>query len=202
MIQPESNLSAPASVHSLSPPPASDAATLSQLPAGRYTAEVRDANGTSGVALVEMYDASISPALDQVQLVNLSTRTATGSGDAALVGGFVISSGAPVELLLRAIGPGLTQFDIPNPVSNPKISIFRQISGDPPTPQLIDANAQWGTHADLVTLASQSVGAFALDPGSADAAMVVHLEPGVYSIVAEGTSEAPRIILLEIYQIP
>jgi hypothetical protein len=45
------------------------------------------------------------------------------------------------------------------------------------------------------------VGAFALGPGSKDAAMVVLLAPGAYSVQARGADGGSGVALVEVYEI-
>jgi len=61
-----------------------DAALVATLAPGGYTSPVTATDGGSGVALLEVYDAASSTALD---VVNASTRAYVGTGAAVLIPG-------------------------------------------------------------------------------------------------------------------
>ena len=87
-----------------------DAALVATLPPTDYTAIVTAADGGTGVALVEVYDAEV--AAGGARLINLSTRAPAGNGANVLTAGLVIGGGGPLRVLVRAIGPGLLQFGV------------------------------------------------------------------------------------------
>src|SRR5207247_644464 len=49
------------------------------------------------------------------QAVNLSTRLHVLTGDQVGIGGIIITGSGPKHVIVRAIGPSLTRFGIPNP---------------------------------------------------------------------------------------
>ena len=71
------------------PPPncTLESAILITLPPGAYTGIVTGANGGTGVALVEVFDADASTLSD---LSNISTRGFVQSGDNVMIGGLII----------------------------------------------------------------------------------------------------------------
>jgi hypothetical protein len=46
------------------------------------------------------------------------------------------------------------------------------------------------------------VGAFALVPGSADAALLIHLAPGAYTVHLSGLGGTSGNALIEVYEVP
>ncbi len=84
-----------------------DAAMLSELSAGGYTAQLTGADGGGGAALFELYDTDALSSPSSARLTNLSIRTVAGSGDNVVITGFNISGDAPKRFLIRAIGPEL-----------------------------------------------------------------------------------------------
>lgn len=180
-----------------------DAALLVSLPPGAYSAQV-GTNGGEGVALVEVYDVETSqPA---TQLVNLSTRGYVGTDDAVLVAGFVVSGTAPKRVLVRGVGPALTGFGVGGALADSQLRIH---SGN----TVIAQNDNWETAqpvaggpvpagADAIAAAAQTAGAFALPPGSRDAALVVTLPPGIYSAIVSGAGNSTGAGLVEVYQLP
>ncbi len=122
-------------------------------------------------------------------LANLAARGMTSSGGDALIVGFVIGPGPAHTVLLRAVGPGLQPFAVPNFATDPAITLFDS------TGTQIHFNDD-GIAAAAV--ASNAVGAFPLPPGGKDAALVRALAPGAYTarINSRGSD---GIALAEIY---
>ena len=126
------------------------------------------------------------------RLSNISTRTLAGSGDRTLVAGFVIVGSGTKPLLLRAAGPSLANFGVTNALGDPDLSVLSRTSA------LLAFNNDWGNSATLASLATQ-VGAFALTPGSKDAAVQLSAAPGTYTAVVGGGTAIPGSALVEIY---
>jgi len=169
-----------------------DAALLTLLSAGSYTALIKSVDGGSGIALAETY---ATPAGDpSVWLVNLSTRGLAGTGDRVLIGGLVVTGTGQVRLLVRGIGPGLARFGVANVLARPMLQVFQGQTQ-------IAQNAGWianGLKGDLAGAAA-TVGAFALDENSADAAMIVTVVPGSYTIQVSGVDGTTGEALVEVY---
>lgn len=126
------------------------------------------------------------------RLVNVSARLETVDGDAnrAFIAGFAITGTVRKQMLIRAIGPGLNQFGVAGTVANPSLRVY---SGN----TVIAENDNW-VATSAMSQASTNVGAFAIPAGSLDAALLVTLDPGVYSVqvLAGGGS---GVALVEVY---
>lgn len=174
-----------------------DASVETSLPstgASGYTVRITGKSTTAeGVALAEIYDeeALAMP----VRLVNVSTSGFVGTGDQALVPGFVIGGDAPKQLLIRAVGPGLTQFGVGSVLADPQISLV-PLGKD----FAIAANDDWGGGATLQTAFGQA-GAFTLPTGSKDAAVLVRLPPGGYTVIVSGVGKTTGTALVEVYDL-
>ncbi len=170
-----------------------DAALLLTLAPGLYSAQVSGADGGQGVVIVEAYDLS-SPSPGQ-KLFNISTRAFVGSGDQTAVAGFVVGGSVPKRLLLRGVGPTLGGYGVEGTVADPQIKL---LSGQTE----VASNDDWSTNAAAVLEANAATGAFELTEGSKDAAMVISLEPGVYTLQLTGAGGSSGIGLIEVYEIP
>ena len=176
-----------------------DGALVSRLGQGRYTVKVSGKDDSVGVALVEVYDAGVDPGSD-VQLTNVSNRGVVGTGASVMIPGFVVDGEMDKTVLIRAVGPGLAQFNVTGYLVDPKLEVF--ISGEiEPIPGA--ANNDWGdaANSELVAAASNRIGAFPLEKGSADAVLLIRLEPGVYTIKASGVGATTGVALVEVYMI-
>ncbi len=132
---------------------------------------------------------------DDVRLSNLSSRVNLASdSNQPLVVGFVIRGNQPLRLLLRAIGPGLADFDVPGFLEDPLIEIF-----DANTTRLA-TNDDWHSHnpAELSDAAAV-VGAFPLEVGSGDAAILLELPAGAYTAHVSRARGGGQNVLMEVY---
>ena len=166
---------------------------------GTYKVAVT-ANGTGGLASSTMTitigapsGTPFTPASTSLanRLLNLSSRVDL-SGSQVLVAGFAISGAGPKTVLLRAVGPGLTEFGVPGVMATPALRLYSS-SGS-----IIAQNTGWGNSATIAATIAQ-VGAFSLAAGSADSALVASLEPGAYTVQVFDPSGAGGSVLLEIY---
>lgn len=172
-----------------------DAALVATLQPGAYTAVISGVNSTVGVALAELYEVdSTTPN----QLVNISARAFVGTGSKVLIPGIVVSGDAPKKFLVRAVGPGLKQFGVTGVLDNPRLEVVNS-KGD-----TIAVNDDWSVNENLAETKSvtQALNIFTLDADSKDAAAVVSLAPGMYTVVVRGVGETSGIALVELYQAP
>jgi hypothetical protein len=109
--------------------------------------------------------------------------------------GFVLGGSTPTKVLVRAIGPTLGSFGVPGTVADPQLTLFNSSSAK------IGENNDWGGTAEL-TAAFTSVGAFALPATAKDAALLVTLSPGNYSVEVSGVSTTTGVALVEVYEVP
>ena len=64
--------------------------------------------------------------LDQTShtsLGNISTRSFVQTGEHVMIGGFIVQGSGPKRVIIRAIGPELTQYGIPNALANPRLEL-------------------------------------------------------------------------------
>jgi hypothetical protein len=131
------------------------------------------------------------------RLINIATRAVVGPGG-NLNPGFVISGTGKKTILVRAIGPALANFGVPNTMSDPRVAVFAgstQIGGN----DNWSANA---TEAAALRAAFSATGAFALPDGSRDAALLLTLDPGTYTALVTGAGGGGGDAIVEIYEVP
>ena len=165
---------------------------------GAYTTQVSEVGGT-GVALAEIYDASLNPNADFQRLVNISTRGEAGIGENVLIGGFIITGNSPKKVLVRGIGPGLAPFGLTGTLADPRLRVYRGS-------ELVAENDNWSAvpaDATATAQAARETGAFALATGSKDAAVILTLTPGAYTAqVSSADGSSTGTALVEIYELP
>ncbi|MBL9204867.1 MAG: immunoglobulin domain-containing protein [Opitutaceae bacterium] len=162
-----------------------DAALLSTVAGGR-TAQVK--GSAAGNVLVEAYDAGSGTA---IRLTNVSARNRVGTGGDILIAGISISGSTPKTVLIRAVGPTLASFGVPGVLTDPKLEVF---SGS----TKVAENDTWSA-----TLAATfgKVGAFGLADGSKDAAIVMSLAPGGYTVQVSGADGGTGEAIVEVYEV-
>lgn len=173
-------------------PASRDAAILTGLPAGGYSAHLV-AGGGRGIALVEVYDAD--PGTSANQISNVSARSLAGTGAAVLTVGFSLAGDVRKTVLIRAIGPTLAGFGVGEALANPRLRLFSSRGNE------LCANDDWPAGAGWAPAAS-SVGAFPLLVGSLDAVLLVSLPPGTYTAQASAMGDASGVALIEVYDVP
>ena len=154
-----------------------DAVLWKDVVPGQYSAIITGVGTASGVALAEIYDGDTGT--PSAKLVNVSTRGMLASSSDLLIAGFVISSEGSRTLLLRGVGPRLTDYGVGDALADPQIHLYGKPNGLQKD-EIIAANDDWSSDGGgaAAAEAASRTGAFALTLGSKDAAMVVTLPPG------------------------
>lgn len=172
-----------------------DAAALVDLAPGRYTVVADGKNGASGLSMVELYDADTGT--PSARMVNISNRGYVGAGASIMIPGFIVSPEGSRTFLIRAVGPSLARFGVPGVLADPRITVYRGA-----TPILTNDNWDGIPGSSTTASVATQVNAFSLTAGSADAAFVVTLPPGGYTVQASGVGDTTGVALVEVYLVP
>lgn len=164
-----------------------EAAVMVTLPPGHYTAVIGGTAGAIGIALVEMYEAD--PLADS-QLGNVSTLGFVGSGDDALIGGFIIGGPGAARVVVRAVGPSLTTAGVANAIDDPTLEVH-------------ESNGNVISNDDWQTAASGEPIPVALQPRDPrESALQLNLAPGSYTAIVRGKGNATGVALVEVFNLP
>jgi hypothetical protein len=176
----------------LAPRDPAESALIATLPPGSYTAIVQGVNGGTGVGIVEVYDLDVTSGS---LLANISTRGFVQTGDNAMIGGFIVVT-QPTRVIIRAIGPSLTQFGVPDALANPQLELHDATS-------LIGQNNDWQTTQIGGIITSDQVAEIQnsqLAPtNSAESAIIATLQPGSYTAIVRGVNDTTGNALVEVY---
>lgn len=174
-----------------------DSALLLSLDPGSYTLTVRSLGGSAGQALGEIYDVS----RNAVRLTNLSVLSRIDNAGGLLIPGIVVAGNNPRALVVRAIGPGLTDLAFPSSaiLSDPRFVVY---NGN----QVVSTNNNWAqANAASLSAVFPLVGAFPLR-AAGDAALIDSLPPGAYTLQAGATPSVggndTGFLLVEVYEVP
>jgi plastocyanin len=180
----------------LAPTDARESAIIANLPAGNYTAIVRGFSRTTGVALVEVYD--LNPDVDSI-LGNISTRSFVQTDDNVMIGGFIVQGNQPKRVIIRALGPELTPFGVPNVLANPTLDLHNGVGA------LIASNDNWQTTiiGGIITQnqVPQIINSGLAPTDARESAIIANLPAGNYTAIVRGFSRTTGVALVEVYDL-
>jgi hypothetical protein len=173
-----------------------ESAIIADLPPGRYTAIVRGFDNTTGVALAEVYD--LSPSNASI-LGNVSTRSFVQTGEDVMIGGFIVQGTESKNVIIRAIGPELSQHGVPNFLADPTLELHNE------TGALIASNNDW-QHTIIGGIITQSQVQEIQNSGHAptdarESAIMATLPPGNYTAIVRGVNNTTGVALVEVYDL-
>jgi hypothetical protein len=174
------------------PPNSIESALLVTLNPGNYTAIVKSfsnaqQSATTGVALFEVYDLRNSGS----RLGNVSTRGLVGTGDNILIGGLIVGGSTPKPVVVRALGPTLTQFGVTGVLADPYLEL-RDVNGN-----LLEANNDWQQSPGAATISA----AGKAPPNARESATARTLNPGNYTALVRGVGGTTGTALVEVYDV-
>ena len=173
-----------------------EAAIIADLPTGNYTAIVRGVNNMTGVGLVEVYDLSPDASSN---LGNISTRAFVQTGDNVMIGGFIVAGNEPKRVIVRAIGPELTQYGISNALADPTLELHNAAGA------LIASNDNW-QRTIIGGIITRDQVQDIRDSGHAptdarESAIIATLSPGNYTAIVRGVNNTTGVGLVEVYDL-
>ncbi len=155
-------------------------ASTATADAGSYTVTVTNSAGT-----VTSQAASLT-VLPSAIISNLSVRTTLAADQIVIVG--LTLRGGPKPVLLRAVGPTLATFQVPDAMADPRLLLYRDSL-------LETTHDNWGGDPAVRTTMA-ALGSFPLPDTSRDAALVRTLE-GNRTVHVQGPG--PGTVLFEAY---
>jgi hypothetical protein len=177
-----------------------ESAIIADLVPGNYTAILRGVNNTTGVALVEVYDLTPGNIIVPLSVLrNISARAFVQTGDNVMIGGFIVKGTQPKKVIIRAIGPELTQYGVPNALANPTLELHDG------TGALIASNDNWVRTIIGGIITSNQVDEIR-DSGHApgdgrESAIIADLPPGNYTAIVRGVNNVTGVALVEVYDL-
>lgn len=124
------------------------------------------------------------------QLLNISSRLYTGTGDNNLIAGFIVTGTDSKKVILRALGPSLTAYGVANALSDPTLELHDH------TGATIATNDNWKETQQTEIVATHFAPA-----DDRESAIVATLAPGAYTAIAHGAGGSTGVVLLEIYDL-
>lgn len=132
-----------------------------------------------------------SPTPTPSRLGNISTRLRVLSGDNALIGGLIVSGTAGKRVILRAIGPSLTDFGVPGALADPTLELYQDNT-------LLFSNDDWQASSQQSDIQASG---FA-PTKDAESAIIWTLTPGQnYTAIVRGVNGTTGIGIVEAYDL-
>ena len=133
------------------------------------------------------------------KLGNISTRAFVQTGDNVMIGGFIVQGTQTKRVIIRAIGPELTQYGVPNALANPTLELHDA------TGALIASNDNWATTIIGGIITSNQVrdiqaSGHAPSDGR-ESAIIADLPPGNYTAIVRGVNDTTGVALVEAYDL-
>lgn len=167
-----------------SPGPIAVANNLSEGQTYYFAAVAVNLNGFESQVSDEI---SYTPAGQIEGLANVSTRAWVSDGENVLIGGFIITGDGLRTVILRALGPSLSQSGVANAAQDPTLTLFDS------TGAALAWNDNWNNDPAAI--------ATGLAPTAANESFMMWTLPaGSYTAAVE-TNNTPGVALFELYQL-
>src|SRR5262249_17703974 len=124
------------------------------------------------------------------QLLNVSTRMKVLTGNSVLIGGFIVGGTGTKDVVVRALGPTLTQLGVNGALGDPMLDLRNGNS------MSIVTNDNWKS-----TQQAQIMATGLQPPNDLEAAIRQSLAPGNYTAIVSGKNNTIGVALVEVYDI-
>jgi len=185
-----SNQEAEITQSGLAPQDDKEAAVIKRLEPGAYTAIIRNADGTDGIGLIELYD--LSPT-DPSEMGNLSVRAKVGTGDNVLIDGLILQGSDPKRVLFRALGPSVKAngVTVPGALMDPMLEVH-----DANGVTLL-SNDNWKDAPNRTDIEGSGLA----PSDDHESAILLTLSAGNYTSIVRGLNGTTGIALSEAYKL-
>jgi hypothetical protein len=166
-----------------------EAALRVRLNPGVYTVHLTGKPNDTGVGIFAV-DIDNQMPTNSLQ-VNISSRAFVKNGEDIAIGGLTIEGDTPVKVLIRGLGPLLQESGVENTLTDPSLTLF---SGN----TIIATNNNWKNSANASEIASLE-NAPTYD---SEAAILIDLEPGTYTVHLRDASGESGVGIVAIDRLP
>src|SRR5207247_9059175 len=157
---------------------------------------------TPAPPLTELPTLTPTPTLiptPMARLGNICTRAFVQTGDNVMIGGFIVQGTQPKRVIIRAIGPELSQYGVPDPLQDPTLELHDG------TGALIATNDNWQTTiiGGIITHDQvQEIQDSGYAPGDGrESAIIADLPAGNYTAIVRGVNSTTGVALVEVYDL-
>ena len=108
-----------------------------------------------------------------------------------MIGGFIITGSEPKTIVLRALGPSLRSFGVPDVLSDPVLNLYNS------SRTLIATNDNWQSDPHSADIQKNGFAPANL----LESATLQTLPPGSYTVIVRGNGPSPGTGLVELYDL-
>ncbi len=131
-----------------------------------------------------------TPSPTPAQPLNISTRLGVGTGDDAMIGGFIVTGNTSKPVLIRGLGPSLSNFGLTGLLLDPALEL-RGANGS-----VLFQNDNWKDAQ------RSEIEGTPFEPGDdRESVIIAFLPPAAYTAVLTGANQTTGLGLLEIYDL-
>ncbi len=165
-----------------------EAALYRTLSPGAYTAIIRGAQDSTGIALAEVYEPGAG---ELARFGNISTRSLVGTEANVMIGGFIIAGPDAAQMLVRAVGPSLAAQGLAGSLADPTLDLYNGQG------TRIATNDDWRDDQEAEIRATGIAPLSEREP-----AILSLLSPGNYTAIVAGKENMTGLALVEAYDLP
>ena len=126
------------------------------------------------------------------QAMNISTRARVETGDNVLIGGFIVTGSSAKRVIVRAIGPSLSQYKVTDVLADTTLELHAGNGA------LLQSNDNW---RDDPSQAAQIIASGHAPSSNLESAIVATLQPGNYTAIVRGKNSRQGVALAEVYDL-
>jgi Putative Ig domain len=171
----------------LAPTDDRESAIDATLPPGIYATLIRGMGNSTGVVASEVYDLDGSAP----SFAAIGTRGLVQTGNNVLISSVIVSGSQNQQVLVRALGPSLTNSGLVGVLANPTLEL-RDDNG-----ALIAANDNWRASQET---AIQNSGLAPTD--DLESAIISTIQPGKYTAILAGVNGSTGLSFVQYYALP
>ena len=164
------------------------------LAPGTYNAHLTVTDNVGDFAV-----ATVPVTVGTAPFLNVSTRVQVDTVEHVLIGGFIVGGSGAKQVMLRAIGPSLTNDGVPGVLADPALELHNASGAT------IATNDNWQTTQLGGVITSNQVAeiqASGLAPtNAAESAILATLNPGDYTAIVSGVNNTSGVGLVEAYDL-
>ena len=138
-----------------------------------------------------------SPPTPAPQLTNISTRALVETGENVVIGGFIVQGSGSKRVIIRALGPELTEHGVAGALRNPTLELYNG------TGELIASNDNWVRTIIGGIITQSQVGDIVtsgyVPSNELESAIIADLPPGNYTAIVRGVNDTTGVGLVEVY---
>ncbi|MEO8440336.1 MAG: hypothetical protein ABI540_08955 [Spartobacteria bacterium] len=128
-------------------------------------------------------------------LGNISTRLRVETGDNVLIGGLIISGTQPKKVIVRAIGPSLTDFGVVGILADPTLELHH--TDDMGNDVILASSDNWMDAPNRQEIIDSTLA----PTNDLESAILMNLDPGLYTGIVRGVNNTTGIALVEAYDL-